>query len=143
MDGRAPRDAGCRMTTSRDDESETAPVGPITTHAAPLGKLARSIDLPRATMNALCGAGLGPPTFKLGRRVFCLLANFNRWLERVASGEVDATMASPKRRHLAYGETPTPERKRRREPDPKTTPRKLKVSADKGEAAKRPPGVPP
>jgi hypothetical protein len=114
------------MTTSRESDSESAPVDAITTHAAPLGKLALSIDLPPPTMNALCGAGLGPPTFRLGRRVYCLLADFNLWLDRVASGEVDATMSSPKRRHLMPGETPITERKRRR----KSTPRKLKAAAD-------------
>lgn len=132
-----PRRPQSRRPAPHDDDSASTPVAPITAHAVPLGTLTRSIDLPPQTMNALCRAGLGPPTFKIGRRVYGRVSDFNDWLDRVARGDVDATLTAPKRRHLADGEAPSPERPRRRKPGrPKRPPRK--VAAAKDAAEKRP-----
>ena len=92
-----------KQTTARDDEAVTA--GPINGYAATLEVLASSIGLPTPTLDALVRAGRGPPTFKIGRRVFGLVGDFHGWLDAVAAGRIDATLTG-KRRHLQADEIP-------------------------------------
>jgi hypothetical protein len=94
-----PRQADIK---AKRDEAASAIV-PIPNHAAPLEALATPMGLPAPTLDALVRAGKGPPVFKIGRRVFCRVTDFHRWLDDVASGKIDATLAR-KRRHIQIDE---------------------------------------
>ena len=86
-------------------------------HTKPLDALATELGLPPGTMAALEARGKGPPTFKVGRRKFGRVADFHKWLDRIANGEIDATLVS-KRQHLAPEQVPEPHPQPRPQPQP-------------------------
>ena len=49
--------------------------------ANPVADLRDAFGLSKTTYHALKSAGLGPPTFKLGRRYYVKTADWTRWLE--------------------------------------------------------------
>ena len=55
--------------------------------AAPINVLVEEIDLPLSTFYSLEADGKGPRTFKLGRRKYCLLTDWQAWLQLRATAE--------------------------------------------------------
>jgi hypothetical protein len=58
-------------------------LGPIT--AARLEHWCGAYDIPPSTVRALRAQGKGPPTFEIGRLVFCLRKDWCEWLENLAT----------------------------------------------------------
>jgi len=80
------------MTTDRDaipDYAERARrLGDfIAAPALPLGDVALFLDLPLSTVEKLRAQGLGPKTFKLGRRLYVRQADLRAWIDRMAERE--------------------------------------------------------
>lgn len=97
---RAARAAAAEQSPVEPNDNPPAPVAPIPRHAAPLDDLAASVGLPAYTLDELSRKGKGPPIFKLGRRIFCRIADFHEWLDDCAIGKIDARIGPAKRRHL-------------------------------------------
>jgi hypothetical protein len=55
-----------------------------TNRAARLDVLAREHDIPVSTLRALIAQGDGPPTFTIGRLIFCRRMDWNAWLDGLA-----------------------------------------------------------
>lgn len=95
-----------RTTRPAPPADEVAPLGTGNNHTKPIDALAIEMGLPPGTMTHLNLAGKGPPTFKVGRRLFCRVADFYEWLDKIAAGKIDATLTASKRRHLSADEVP-------------------------------------
>ena len=104
------------ITRPAHPADEAAPLGKGNDHTKPIDALAVEMGLPSGTMAALDARGKGPPTFKVGRRKFCRVADFYDWLDDIATGKIDATLVE-KRRHLAREQVPQPH------PQPQPQPR--------------------
>lgn len=108
----------------RDDSHDGNPSPtPVRGYAATLDELAKSIGLPGETLEALNRKGKGPPTFKLGRRIFCRITDFHEWLDDVATGKIEATLNPSKRRQLRADEPPRPIPRLRRQRGESRAPR--------------------
>jgi hypothetical protein len=105
---------------------EAAPLGKGNDHAKPVDALAVEMGLPPGTMSALDAHGKGPPTFKVGRRKFCRVSDFYEWIDKIATGEIDATLVE-KRRHLAPEQVPQPQR----QPQPRPQPQQRRAVAER------------
>lgn len=79
------------------EEKPNVSFGPPPIHAASLEALSNTINLPIETMHALVRHGRGPLVFKVGRRLCCRVSDFNRWIDDVATGRLDATLYPRKR----------------------------------------------
>ena len=101
------------ITRPAHPADEVAPLGKGNDHTKPIDALATEMGLPPGTMIQLHIRGKGPPTFKVGRRLFCRVADFYDWLDKIATGKIDATLVS-KRRHFSADEVPQPQPRHRR-----------------------------
>jgi hypothetical protein len=53
-------------------------------HACRLEYLAAAYSIPPSTLRALDAAGRGPRTFRIGRLLFCRIADWRAWLDQLA-----------------------------------------------------------
>jgi len=86
------------MPRGPSDLEEVVPTITSTMHTAPLDALASSIGLPTETLQKLCQHGKGPTIFKIGRRIYCRVADFHSWLDELAEGKIDGALTAKKKR---------------------------------------------
>jgi hypothetical protein len=81
---------------SQPDAASDAPgpdLGPVV--AARIEHWCRAYDLPLSTLRTLRAAGKGPPTFEIGRLLYCRREDWCRWLEGLATAGGTGPLTPP------------------------------------------------
>ena len=62
---------------------------------ARLERLCEASEIPASTMRALIARGQGPRTFTIGRLLFCLIEDWNSWMQSMANAGGTGRIAPP------------------------------------------------